>query len=44
MLDAAAGLGDLIRRHGGVADEDHFVISTVFMQQILGGETLGSTA
>jgi hypothetical protein len=35
VFDAAAGLGDFIRGHGGVTDEDHFVVGTVFVRQVL---------
>ncbi len=44
MLDTAAGLGDFVGRHGGVADEDHFVVGAVLVQQVLRREALGSAA
>ncbi|MCY1307055.1 hypothetical protein D9M70_569530 [compost metagenome] len=44
MFDAAAGLGDLVGRHGGVADEDHLVVRAVLVQQVKGGGALGGSA
>ena len=36
VLDAAPRIGDLIRAHGRVADEDHFVILTETVDQVPG--------
>jgi hypothetical protein len=37
VLDAATRLGDLVGRHGRVADEHHFVVIAVLVQQVEGG-------
>jgi len=37
VLDAATRLGDLVGRHGRVADEHYFVVIAVLVQQVEGG-------
>ena len=44
MFDATARMGDLIRRHGGVADDDHLVVRAVGVQYVHGRDTLVATA
>src|SRR5690606_12414238 len=44
VLDAAARLGDLIGRHGCVADENYLPVRAVLMQQIHGWSALGGAA
>ena len=40
MLHTAAGLGDLVGGHGGVADEDDLVVVAVLVEQVQGGGAL----
>src|SRR3546814_2108341 len=44
MLDRAAGMGDLIRAHRGIADERELVVVAEFVEQLRGRRTLGEAA
>ena len=44
VLDRAAGIGDLVGAHGGVADEDHPVVRAVGVQHVPSGDALGVAA
>ncbi len=37
-------MGDFIRRHGGIAHEDDFVIAVVFVHHIEGGDAVAAPA
>ena len=41
VLDTAAGEGDFIRAHGGVADENHFVVVGKGAQHVVREYALG---
>src|SRR3954453_22909549 len=44
MLDRAAGMGDLIGAHRGVADEDELIVVAEFVEHVPGRRPLGVTA
>ena len=44
VLDAAVRLQDLVRAHGGVADEDQLVVARVLADQVPGVDALGVAA
>src|SRR5437870_12126225 len=44
VLDRAAGMGDLVRAHRGVTDDDDLVVRPVFVEQVEGRDGLGKAA